>query len=101
MDIKAILIAVGVIAVIGIIIGIVLGIAEKVFHVEVNEKETDVTAILLPSKKNPMDCITITIDKKLDKETCKNLINHLVKEKIINVDHPDFRKTIVEYLNNL
>ena len=66
-----------------------------------NGKETDVTAILLPSKKSPMDCITITIDQKLDKETCKNLINHLVKEKIINVDHPDFRKTIVEYLNNL
>ena len=46
MDIKAILIAVGVIAVIGIIIGIVLGIAEKVFHVEVNEKETAVREVL-------------------------------------------------------
>ena len=45
MDIKAILIAVGVIAVIGIIIGIVLGIAEKVFHVEVNEKETAATVV--------------------------------------------------------
>lgn len=66
-----------------------------------NGKETDVTAILLPSKKNPMDCITITIDTKLDKETCKNLINYLVKQKITNVDNPDFRKTIVEYLNNL
>lgn len=66
-----------------------------------NGKETDVTAILLPSKKSPMDCITITIDTKLDKETCKNLINHLVKQKITNVDNPDFRKAIVEYLNNL
>ena len=46
MDIKAILIAVGVIAVIGVIIGIVLGIAEKVFHVEVNEKETAVREVL-------------------------------------------------------
>lgn len=64
-----------------------------------NGKETDVTAILLPSKKSPMDCITITIDKKLDRETCKNLINHLVKQKITNVDNPVFRKAIVEYLN--
>ena len=46
MDIKAILIAVGVIAVIGVIIGVVLGIAEKVFHVEVNEKETAVREVL-------------------------------------------------------
>lgn len=66
-----------------------------------NGQETDVTAILLPSKKNLMDCITITIDKKLDKETCKNLINHLVQQKMTNVDNPGFRKAIVEYLNNL
>lgn len=66
-----------------------------------NGRDIDVTAILLPSKKSPMDCITITIDKKLDKQTCKNLINHLVKQNITSVDNPNFRKEIVEYLNDL
>lgn len=39
MNITEILIAVGIVAVIALIIGIILGIAEKVFHVDVNEKE--------------------------------------------------------------
>lgn len=39
MNFNEILIAVGVVCVISLIIGIVLGIAEKVFHVDVNEKE--------------------------------------------------------------
>lgn len=39
MDIKEILIAVGIVCVISAIIGIILGVAEKVFHVEINEKE--------------------------------------------------------------
>lgn len=39
MDFNAVLIAVAVIAVISIIIGIVLGVAEKIFKVEVDEKE--------------------------------------------------------------
>ena len=39
MDFKEILIAVGILCAISIIIGVVLSIAEKVFHVDVNEKE--------------------------------------------------------------
>lgn len=42
MDIKAILVAVVSVAIISVIIGIVLGVAEKIFHVEVNQKELDV-----------------------------------------------------------
>lgn len=46
MDIKSILIAVAVIGVIAIVIGIVLGVAEKIFHVEINQKELDVREAL-------------------------------------------------------
>lgn len=46
MDIKAVLIAVAVIAVISLIIGIVLGVAEKIFKVEVDEKEIAVREAL-------------------------------------------------------
>ena len=38
MDIKQILLAVGVVCAISLVIGIILGLAEKVFHVEVDEK---------------------------------------------------------------
>ena len=39
MDIKSIVIAVAVVCAISLVVGIVLGIAEKVFRVDVNEKE--------------------------------------------------------------
>lgn len=42
MNINEIIIAVAILSVIALIIGIVLSIAEKVFHVEVNEKEVQV-----------------------------------------------------------
>lgn len=42
MNINEIIIAVAILSVISLIIGIVLSIAEKVFHVEVNEKEVQV-----------------------------------------------------------
>lgn len=46
MNINEILIAVGVVCLISVIIGIVLSIAEKVFHVEVDEKEVKVREAL-------------------------------------------------------
>lgn len=46
MDIKEILIAVGVVCLISLIVGVALGIAEKVFHVEVDEKEEKVREAL-------------------------------------------------------
>lgn len=46
MNINEILIAVGVVCAISVIIGLVLGLAEKVFHVEVDEKEEQVREAL-------------------------------------------------------
>ena len=46
MDIKSIVIAVAVVCAISLVVGIVLGIAEKVFRVDVNEKEEKVRALL-------------------------------------------------------
>ncbi len=46
MNINEILIAVGILCIIALVIGIVLGIAEKVFHVEIDEKEVAVRAVL-------------------------------------------------------
>lgn len=46
MDIKEILIAVGIVCLISLIVGVALGIAEKVFHVEVDEKEEKVREVL-------------------------------------------------------
>lgn len=46
MNINEILIAVGVVCCISLIIGIALGIAEKIFHVEVNEKEEAIREVL-------------------------------------------------------
>lgn len=45
-DVKAILIAIGVIAIIALVIGIILAIAEKVFHVEINENEAKIREAL-------------------------------------------------------
>ncbi len=61
----------------------------------------DMTAILIPSKKSQWDCITVTIDKKIPQDECKNLINHLVRIKSANVENENFRNAIVDYLNNL
>ncbi len=46
MNIKEIIIAVAVLCILGVIIGLVLSIAEKVFHVEVNELEVAVREVL-------------------------------------------------------
>ena len=42
MDFNEIAIAVGIVCAISVIIGLALGIAEKIFHVEVDEKEEQV-----------------------------------------------------------
>jgi Na+-translocating ferredoxin:NAD+ oxidoreductase RNF subunit RnfB len=46
MNINEIIIAVGVVCAISLVIGIVLGIAEKIFHVDVNEKEVAIREAL-------------------------------------------------------
>ena len=46
MDIKMIIIAVGIVCLISLVVGVVLGIAEKVFHVEIDEKEIAVRELL-------------------------------------------------------
>ncbi len=66
-----------------------------------NNQEKDMTAILIPSKKSDWDCITVTIDKKIPKEDCKNLLNHLVKNNSANVENENFRDSIEDYLNDL
>ena len=63
--------------------------------------QKDMTAILIPSTKSQWDCITVTIDKKIPQEECKNLINHLVRTKSANVENENFRNAIIDYLNNL
>lgn len=65
-----------------------------------NNQEKDMTAILIPTPKSDWDCITVTIDKNIPEQECKNLINHLVKQKMANVENENFRNAIVEYLNN-
>lgn len=65
-----------------------------------NGTQKDMTAILIPSPKSDWDCITVTIDKKISEQECKNLVNHLVRNKMANVEHENFRAAIVEYLNN-
>lgn len=64
-----------------------------------NGTQKDMTAILIPSAKSDWDCITVTIDKKISEQECKNLINHLVRQKTANVENENFRAAIVEYLN--
>ena len=56
MDIKSIVIAVAVVCAISLVVGIVLGIAEKVFRVDVNEKEEKVRA-LLPDFPDNNNCL--------------------------------------------
>lgn len=46
MDFKEILIAVGIVSAIALIIGIILSIAEKLFHVDVNENEEAIREVL-------------------------------------------------------
>lgn len=46
MNINEIITAVGIVCAISLVIGIVLGIAEKIFHVDVNEKETAIREAL-------------------------------------------------------
>ena len=59
------------------------------------------TIILIPSAKNEWDFLTIQLDANVPEDVCKNLINTLVKNKMVNVDSPDFRKNIVDYFNSL
>lgn len=65
-----------------------------------NNQEKDMTAILIPTPKSDWDCITVTIDRNIPEQECKNLINYLVKQKMANVENENFRNAIVEYLNN-
>lgn len=62
-----------------------------------NNQEKDMTVILIPSTKSKWDCITVTIDKKIPQEECKNLINHLVKTNMANVESDGFRQAIADY----
>ena len=65
-----------------------------------NDKSVS-TVILIPSAKNEWDFLTIQLDANVPEMVCKNLINTLVKNKMVNVDSPDFRKNIVNYFNSL
>ncbi len=65
-----------------------------------NNQEKDMTAILIPTPKSDWDCITVTVDRKIPEQECKNLINHLVRQKMANVENENFRNAIIEYLNN-
>ena len=69
-------------------------------QIQQNNIQKDVTVILIPSKKSDWDCLTVTIDKKLSEEECKNLMNHLVRNKMANVENENFKPAILEYLNN-
>lgn len=65
-----------------------------------NNNQKDMTVLLIPSTKSDWDFITVTIDKKISEDKCKDLINHLVKNKIANVENPAFKNAIVEYVNS-
>ena len=62
-----------------------------------NGTEKDMTAILVPSTKSEWDCITITIDKKIPEQDCKDMLNYLVKNNMANVSNKNFREGIVQY----
>lgn len=64
-----------------------------------NNNQKDMTVLLIPSTKSDWDFITVTIDKKISEDKCKDLINHLVKNKMANVENPAFKNSIVEYVN--
>lgn len=66
-----------------------------------NNQEKDMTVMLIPSKKSEWDCITVTFDKKIPQQECKNLINSLVKKNAASVDDENFRGAIVEYFKNV
>lgn len=74
-----------------------------VVHGQINEsgRNIDTTSILIPSKKDPWDFMTIEIDAKIPTEECKNLVNYLVKQRMTNVDSPDFRQTIIDYFKTV
>lgn len=59
------------------------------------------TVMLIPSKKSEWDCITVSFDKKIPQQECKNLINSLVKKNAASVDDENFRGAIVEYFKNV
>ena len=61
----------------------------------------DITAILIPSAKSNWDCITVTIDKKIPQEICKDLINYLIRTKSADAEDENFRNLIAGYLNSL
>lgn len=65
-----------------------------------NNTQKDMTAILIPSPKSDWDCITVTIDRNLPQQECKNLINHLVRSKMANIENENFRNAIVDYFNS-
>lgn len=65
-----------------------------------NGIQKDMTAVLIPSKKSDWDFITVTIDKRIPEEDCKNLLNHLVHTGKANVENENFRNAIVDYLNS-
>ena len=67
----------------------------------INGVNKDSTAILIPSKKDEWEYLTVVLDGNIPEKICKDLVNTLVKNRMVNVDHPDFRKSIVEYFNNL
>lgn len=64
-----------------------------------NGQQKDTTIMLIPSKKDPWDCITIAIDKNIDENECKKLINHLAKNKIFNITDDSFKRAIIEHFN--
>lgn len=66
-----------------------------------NNQEKDMTVMLIPSKKSEWDCITVTFDKEIPQQECKNLINSLVKKNAASVDDEKFRGAIVEYFKNV
>ena len=74
-----------------------------VLHNQINEsgRNIDITTILIPSKKDPWDFMTIEVDAKIPAEECKNLVNYLVKQNMTNVDNPDFRQIVIEYFKTV
>ena len=69
-------------------------------YLNIKDGFTYTSAILIPTPKSDWDCITVTIDRKIPEQECKNLINHLVRQKMANIENENFRNAIIEYLNN-
>lgn len=66
-----------------------------------NNREKDMTVILIPSSESDWDCVTVTIDKKISEDECRNFLNRLIEKNITSVDNETFRNIIVEFLNSL